>query len=54
LWLYHKRAFSEAAQMFEAVLSMNPHDTVAQIYLERCQSQEGKILRLPLSTPNQG
>jgi PAS domain S-box-containing protein len=54
LWLYHKQAFSEAAQMFEAVLSMNPHDTVAQIYLERCQSQEGKILRLPLSTPNQG
>ena len=54
LWLYHKRAFSEAAQMFETVLSMNPQDTVAQFYLQRCQSQEGKILLLPLSTPNQG
>jgi PAS domain S-box-containing protein len=35
LFLYHRQAFKEAAKRFEAVLSMNPGDTVAQIYLER-------------------
>jgi len=53
LWLYHKRALTEAAQMFEAVLNLNPQDTVAQIYLQRCQTQKTKILPLPLSKPNQ-
>ena len=54
LWLYHKRAFSEAAQMFETVLSINPQDTVAQNNLQRCQFQKTKILPLPLSKPDQG
>ncbi|HAJ61935.1 MAG TPA: diguanylate cyclase, partial [Cyanobacteria bacterium UBA8543] len=49
LWLYYKRAFGEALQMFETVLSMNPHDTVAQIYLQRCQSQKTRIISLPSS-----
>jgi PAS domain S-box-containing protein len=53
LWLYHKRALTEAAQMFEAVLNLNPQDTVAQIYLQRCQTQKTNILPLPLSKPNQ-
>jgi hypothetical protein len=53
LWLYHKRALTEAAQMFEAVLNLNPQDTVTQIYLQRCQTQKTNILPLPLSKPNQ-
>ncbi len=53
LWLYYKRSFSEAAQMFEAVLTMNPSDTVAQIYLQRCQFQKTKVLPLSPSIPNQ-
>ncbi|HEY9606557.1 MAG TPA: adenylate/guanylate cyclase domain-containing protein [Allocoleopsis sp.] len=52
LWLYHKRAFHEAAKMFEAVLEMNPQDTVAQIYLDRCQFQTTKLLSLPLAQPD--
>ena len=53
LWLYYKRSFSEAAKMFEAVLTMNPSDTVAQIYLQRCQFQKTKVLPLSPSIPNQ-
>jgi len=39
LWLYNLGLNTEAAQLFEGVLSINPRDTVAQIYLERCQSK---------------
>ena len=35
VFLYHQHLFEEAAQHFAAVLSRNPEDTVAQIYLER-------------------
>jgi class 3 adenylate cyclase len=38
LLLYHQHSMREAAQRFEEVLSINPKDTVAQIYLKRCQS----------------
>ncbi len=38
LLLYHQHSMREAAQRFEEVLSINPRDTVAQIYLKRCQS----------------
>jgi adenylate cyclase len=38
LLLYHQQSMREAAQRFEEVLSNNPRDTVAQIYLKRCQS----------------
>jgi class 3 adenylate cyclase len=37
LLLYHKHAISEAEQRFEEVLSINPGDTVAQVYLQRCK-----------------
>jgi TolA-binding protein len=37
LLLYHQENLAEAAQGFQKVLSINPNDTVAQIYLERCQ-----------------
>jgi hypothetical protein len=37
LFLYHQQAIREAAQRFEAVLNLNSRDTVAQIYLARCQ-----------------
>ncbi len=37
LSLYNMKALSEAAQRFQDVLSINPGDKVAQIYLERCQ-----------------
>ncbi|HEY9612943.1 response regulator [Allocoleopsis sp.] len=39
LWLYNLGFKSEAAQLLKRVLLLNPRDTVAQIYLERCQSQ---------------
>ncbi len=38
LLLHHQHSMREAAQRFEEVLSINPKDTVAQIYLKRCQS----------------
>lgn len=38
LWLYNLGLKSEAAQLLENVLSINPNDTVAQIYLDRCRS----------------
>jgi adenylate cyclase len=37
LWLYNLDLKSEAAQLLESVLSINPKDTVAQIYLDRCR-----------------
>ena len=37
LFLYHQQATKQAAQRFEEVLSLNPMDTVAQIYQSRCQ-----------------
>ncbi|MEW5857699.1 MAG: AAA family ATPase [Cyanobacteriota bacterium] len=37
LLLYNLGNLAEAAQGFQKVLSINPSDTVAQIYLERCQ-----------------
>jgi PAS domain S-box-containing protein len=45
LWLYHQHCFSEAAKRFKEVLSMNPRDTVAQIYFERSMSQEEVVYR---------
>ncbi len=37
LLLYQQHLMREAAQRFEEVLRINPMDTVAQIYLARCQ-----------------
>jgi class 3 adenylate cyclase len=37
LLLYERGSFNEAVQRFQDVLSINPKDTVAQIYLEACQ-----------------
>ncbi len=48
LLLYHQSAFMEAAQVFEDILRINPRDTVAQFYLERCQPQEAQMLPLSL------
>ena len=47
VFLYHQQAFMKAKQRFEAVLSINPRDTVAQIYLERSMSQEARIRPFP-------
>ena len=38
LLLYHLHSFRDAAKQFEEVLSFNPEDKAAQIYLQRCQS----------------
>ncbi|HEY9667035.1 MAG TPA: adenylate/guanylate cyclase domain-containing protein [Coleofasciculaceae cyanobacterium] len=43
LLLYNMHAFSEAAQLFEDCLRINPEDTVAQIYLERCQRLDNTL-----------
>ncbi len=37
LLLYYLHSFAEAAQLLEDCLRLNPEDTVAQIYLKRCQ-----------------
>lgn len=37
LLLYNLGSLSEAAQLFQHCLQVNPKDTAAQIYLERCQ-----------------
>ncbi|GAB4209949.1 MAG: hypothetical protein Fur006_70100 [Coleofasciculaceae cyanobacterium] len=37
LWLYNLGLKSEAVQLLESVLSINPKDTVAQIYCDRCR-----------------
>lgn len=42
LFLYHRQETRQAAQRFKEVLSLNPKDTVAQIYQSRCLSQEEK------------
>ena len=39
LFLYHQQAFRKAELKLEAVLRINPRDTVAQIYLQRCKSE---------------
>lgn len=44
LFLYHQRAFKNAAQRFEDVLQVNPKDKIAQVYWRRCQTPEAKIL----------
>jgi class 3 adenylate cyclase/ActR/RegA family two-component response regulator len=36
---YYGSSFRKAAQCFEKCLAQNPDDTVAQIYLERCQER---------------
>ncbi|MEW6494941.1 MAG: adenylate/guanylate cyclase domain-containing protein, partial [Cyanobacteriota bacterium] len=46
LLLYKQGAFIHAAQQFKDVLSINPKDTISQIYLERCQ---GVIQSMELS-----
>ena len=46
LFLYKKQAFREALKRFETVLSLNPRDRVAQIYLHRCQMPEVQIQTL--------
>jgi len=35
--LYHSGEIADAKPLFETVLQVNPHDTVARVYLERCQ-----------------
>jgi len=42
--LYHSGDSAEAKPLFETVLQVNPDDTAAQVYLERCQ----KILSLTM------
>lgn len=44
LLLYYRQDFREAARFFKTCLSRNPVDSVAQIYLERCQSREAEHL----------
>jgi class 3 adenylate cyclase len=39
LLLHYRHSFREAALVFQDVLSINPKDKVAQIYLERCQKK---------------
>jgi PAS domain S-box-containing protein len=43
LLLYNLHSFKEAAQLFEECLHLNPEDTVAQIYLERCQRLDSTL-----------
>jgi adenylate cyclase len=47
LLLYHLHSFAGAAQLFEDCLRLNPTDTVAQIYLERCQRLDGTLRSNP-------
>jgi hypothetical protein len=48
LFFYYQQAYREAVKQFEAVLRINPSDRVAQIYIERCRSQETKMRSLSL------
>jgi PAS domain S-box-containing protein len=48
LFFYYQQAYREAVIQFEAVLRINPSDRVAQIYIERCRSQETKMRSLSL------
>ncbi|MEW6495006.1 MAG: ATP-binding protein, partial [Cyanobacteriota bacterium] len=50
VFLYHRQAFGEAVKQFEAVLSLNPKDKVAQLYRDRCQSQASDSSYTDLST----
>jgi PAS domain S-box-containing protein len=40
VWLYYQHCFREAAQHFEEVLSINPRDMVAQIYLNTSRAAD--------------
>jgi adenylate cyclase len=43
LLLYNLHSFQSASQLFEECLHLNPEDTVAQIYLERCQRMDSTL-----------
>ncbi|HEY9615171.1 adenylate/guanylate cyclase domain-containing protein [Allocoleopsis sp.] len=43
LLLYNLHSFKQAAQLFEECLHLNPDDTVAQNYLERCQRMDSTL-----------
>lgn len=43
LLLYNLHSFKSASQLFEECLHLNPEDTVAQIYLERCQRMDSTL-----------
>ena len=43
LLLYNLHFFKNASQLFEECLHLNPEDTVAQIYLERCQRMDSTL-----------
>jgi class 3 adenylate cyclase len=45
LFLYTTHSFKKAAQLFQECLDITPEDTVAQIYLERCQHKESDSSR---------
>ncbi len=34
--LYNQKKFNQAAQIFQEILQINPHDRAAQLYFERC------------------
>ena len=40
VWLYYQHCFRQAAQRFQEVLSINPRDTVAQIYLNTSRAAD--------------
>lgn len=40
LLLYNLHTFGKGAKLFEEVLRLNPEDTIAQIYLKRCQGMQ--------------
>lgn len=43
LLLYNLHSFSEAEQLLEDCLRLNPEDRVAQVYLERCQRMNNTL-----------
>ncbi|MBD2016909.1 PAS domain S-box protein [Microcoleus sp. FACHB-53] len=43
LLLYNLHSFKSASQLFEECLHLNPEDTVAQIYLARCQRMDSTL-----------
>ncbi len=43
LLLYNLHSFQQAAQLFEECLHLNPEDTVAHSYLERCQRLDSTL-----------
>ncbi|AFZ16648.1 adenylate/guanylate cyclase domain-containing protein [Allocoleopsis franciscana] len=47
LLLYNLHSFKSASQLFEECLHLNPEDTVAQIYLERCQRMDSTLRSNP-------